>query len=141
MRYIKKYLERYGEDNQEISVLLGKTLKNVVLNGHADSDSILFTCEDGSEYLMYHSQDCSESVTIEDINGDLKDLIGSPITMAETVENHPILDKPKGSVYGDEDAWEWTFYKFATIKGYVDIRWYGCSNGYYSTAVDFVKVS
>jgi hypothetical protein len=108
--------------------LLGKTLAEVVERSHAE---LVFRTTDGETYRMYHEQDCCEYVSIEDIVGDLDDLIGSPITMAEEVVED-----------GGESNWgtsTWTFYKLATNKGYVTIRWFGESNGYYSESVDFVK--
>lgn len=74
--------------------------------------------------------------------GDLDSLIGSPITLAEEVvssnENPEGTPVKEGQDYG---SWTWTFYKFATIKGYVTVRWYGESNGYYSESVDFEEIS
>lgn len=85
---------------------------------------------------MYHDQDCCESVYVEDIIGDLQDLVGSPILMAEEVSNIDEEKLPKR----EAESYTWTFYKFATLKGYVTIRWYGESNGYYSESVGFYRI-
>ena len=100
-----------------------------------DEDRLVFTLLAGERYELYHSQDCCESVSIEDIVGDLEDLVGSPILMAEDVSSH---ENPEGvKMNSQDDSFTWTFYKLATIKGYVTIRWYGESNGYYSESVDW----
>ena len=118
----------------EVSELLGKTLKSVAISG--DADVIMFECTDGHNYKMYHDQDCCESVDIYDIAGNIEDLLGLPLTMAEDVSNKNF--NPEKGKYVDSCTWTW--YKFATIKGYVTIRWYGESNGYYSEAVDFIEL-
>lgn len=123
------------------SDLLGKTLTKVEVKNEKDPDAyhddeIVFHTDDGKIYRMYHDQDCCESVSIESIVGDIADLIGNPITLAEEVTNQDLPAKE-----GDyDDSHTWTFYKLATIKGYVDIRWYGTSNGYYSEEVSFEEM-
>lgn len=116
----------------ELNELLGKVLVKI----ENQNDELIFHCENGEKYKLYHSQDCCESVTIEDINGDLEDLIGTPILLAEEVTSE---ENPEGVTKEYQDSFTWTFYKLATIKGYVDIRWYGESNGYYSESVSFAK--
>ncbi len=124
----------------ELSELVGKTLTAVRrIGGEGVEDRVEFECTDGSEYVLFHSQDCCESVNIESIVGNLDDLVGSPILMADesTSENQwpAEVAEPK---YKSE-SFTWTFYKFGTLKGYVDIRWLGESNGYYSESVYFAR--
>ena len=69
-------------DYPTITDLLGKTLANVE---NRDNEELIFTTTEGKTYKLFHSQDCCESVNIEDIIGDLNDLVGSPLTMAEEV--------------------------------------------------------
>ena len=116
-----------------VNELLGRTLVSVTKVGN---DEIVFITREGETYKMYHEQDCCEYVSIEDIVGDLQDLVGSEILVAEEVKGHV----PTDFCEGDYDSHTWTFYKFATILGYVDIRWFGSSNGYYSESVEFMKV-
>jgi|SRR5690625_351761 len=125
------------EDDYDVSIMIGKTFDRIDRiekeNWFDYNDGLLFTTTEGEKYLMIHDQDCCESVYIEDIEGDLTDLIGSPILKAEEVKNDQVRDE-----YGGTHTW--TFYKFATVKGYVTIRWHGESNGYYSEEVGFYKI-
>jgi len=82
--------------------------------------------------MFAHTQDCCESVDINDIVGDLEDLVGEPLLLAEQVQGETPVDFNEE----DHESVTWTFYKFATRKGYVDVRWLGESNGYYSEGVD-----
>ena len=115
-----------------VNVLEGKTLKDIKVKRN---EEIIFTVDDGTRYKMFHDQCCCEHVYIEDICGDIKNLIGSPIVMAEEVSNYDM-----GKLDKWDDSYTWTFYKFATVKGYVTIRWYGTSNGWYSESVDFIEL-
>lgn len=118
--------------------LLGKTLTKIdgCENGSGD---IYFETTDGKKYTMFHFQDCCESVSVDDVCGDVSDLIGEPLLMAEEVSNDKYDDVAAKDEY--DDSYTWTFYKLATFKGYVTIKWYGTSNGYYSESVDFEEVT
>jgi hypothetical protein len=123
---------RYG-----IEQLLGKTLLYVE---KIDNEEIIFAATDGERYKMYHEQDCCEDVYIEDIIGELDDLVGAPILMAEEVTEGSHQKNATAPAWEGDDSYTWTFYKLATAKGYVTIHWYGSSNGYYSESVDFMRI-
>ena len=110
-------------------------------------DAIRFKVDHTESYVMYHAADCCESVTIESVSGDLSDLVGTPICLAEEVVSSA-GEGLAGSIYGElqeqsnderDESCTWTFYKISTAKGHVTIRWIGVSNGYYSESVYFVK--
>lgn len=115
--------------------LVGKTITEIT-GANQGGEMITFTLDDGTQHEMYHDQSCCEHVRIEDINGDINDLIGSPITLAE--ERISSTDEDKPSEWSE--SWTWTFYTLATIKGYVTIRWLGESNGYYGEGVTFCEL-
>ncbi len=120
----------------QFSDLIGKTL-TAVTGLESGSERVIFECDDGSQFALFHEQDCCESVDVNEVIGNAADLIGSPILMAEEVISGQD-EAPKPSEWAG--SWLWTFYKLATVKGYVTIRWLGESNGYYSESVTFAEV-
>ena len=126
----------------EIKEFKGKTIIDIKkVYEYEDEDDkptkLIFTMNNGEKYKMYHRQDCCELVWLEDIVGNLDDLIGKPLVMAEEETN----ENKEGALDDWDDSYTWTYYKFATIKGYVTLRWYGTSNGYYSEDVDIEKIN
>ena len=139
-------MSEWWKTELDVSILLGKTLIKIE---QIEKEELRFYTADGEIYKMYHQQDCCESVEIDDVVGDLEDLLNTPILLAEMVssdEEGDVVSKTPSTYdtetdegeYGDY-SYTWTFYKFATIKGYVDIKWYGSSNGYYSERVNLVN--
>ena len=113
----------------KITDMIGKVFDSIGIS--QDKTEILFVCDEGL-YKMYHEQSCCEYVVIESIVGNMDDLLYVKLMGAEEIIN---VGEPE-----DHQSSTYTFYKFRTTKGYVDIRWIGTSNGYYSEGVSFVKV-
>ncbi len=122
---------------EKIEDLKGKTLTEI--EGEVGSECMSFVTSDGERCQLYYDQDCCASCDIVDIVGDLKDLIGSPLLMSEEITNEQDINPEGVSVPEYQDSFTWTFYKFATIKGYVTVSWYGESNGYYNESVSFMN--
>lgn len=116
--------------------LKGKTLSAVEISDDRDEMTLTTTC--GERYRMYHSKDCCETVKIEDICGDIEDVIGTPLLAVE--EATSVRDPVGYKDDGDREAFLWTFYKMATINGYLTIRWLGESNGYHGMGVECERV-
>lgn len=118
-----------------IEELFGKTLTNI--EGKVGDSQITFTLADGTRYAMEHGQECCERVEVEDICGNFADLIGVPLVQADESSSDATPEGVDGPV---DDLWLWTFYRFATVKGSVVIRWFGSSNGYYGVKVGIYKI-
>ena len=94
-----------------------------------DSEVVRITFSDSSYIEQYHHQDCCESVSVEQVDGDIERHIGGTIySLDEKIVND--------GVAGYESCTA-TFYTLKTSKGFLDWRWFGESNGYYSESVDW----
>jgi hypothetical protein len=122
--------------------LVGETLTEIT-GARPESDEIVFRTLSGKAFRMHHIPDCCETVAVSEVIGDVADLIGSPVLLAEEVKSENSVD-PKPIGYDESWAWTWTwtwtFYKLSTLKGSVTIRWLGKSKGYYSESVNFTEL-
>ena len=118
---------------RDINSLIGKTITIIEKTKYEESIyELIFNCLSGEKYIMWHDQDCCESVELHEVIGDLDVLLNTPIIMVEEISNS------NETKYGSET---WTFIKLATINGYVTLRWWGQSNGYYSEHVNFAVLT
>lgn len=113
----------------ELKDLVGKTLVEV-RGAVKGSELVSLFFDDKTRVDFYHSQDCCESVSVEDVVGDIADLIGRPLGLCEEV-----VTRDRDNDYDESSTATW--YKFVTNEGAVTIRWYGTSNGYYSESVNY----
>lgn len=127
----------YGyRDDISIASLLGETITEIQ-GMEKGSEEVTFRSASGRSWCMWYEPDCCAGCDIEDVCGDVADLIGSPIVMAEDVSNDASLVPPQDPKGYSAESETWTFVKLATAKGYVTLRWYGSSNGYYSEEPSF----
>ena len=117
----------WNDNHVNVSEMQGQTFTSV----RSDGDTVTFE-NDEVRYVLYHDTDCCESVYVEDIIGDIEDLVKWPLLISREDTN---ADGPELN----EESYTWTFYNFATYKGYVTIRFLGTSNGYYSEDVSCKK--
>ena len=108
--------------------MVGNVIRGIDIN--YDNDEMLFGFDNGERHKLFHEQYCCESVTIKEIHGDLDDLIGTPVLLADVITE-------TDNNWDIDSTCTWTFYKISTIKGSVTITWLGMSNGYYSERVNW----
>lgn len=122
-------------DDAGFETLKGKTITKFDVNREKDHIDIETAC--GRKFAMYHSQDCCETVVVDDLGGDVENILNTPVVGAEARTSDVA---PNGCDKSDESN-TWTFYSLTTWHGWLTIRWHGSSNGYYSESVTFAEVS
>ncbi len=106
--------------------MLGHIFKSVVkVTDDYSQNSLVFVSYAGASFLFKHEHDFCEDVYIEAVEGDLGDLLNSPLLVAQEA----YCDGSIPGVYGT-DFLIWTFYTFATLHGTVTVRWRNDSHGY-----------
>lgn len=113
-------IEEAGFSATSISEMAGKTLTKIDV---IDNEIIKFIGADGSEFIMLHVQDVALSY-VDDIIGDMNDLIGSPIAIAHKSSGRSGVTENEFLI---NDEYLWTLFHLATDEGWVTFRWFATS--------------
>lgn len=115
------------------------TGKIIAITGlESGSDKLIIHTDNDTIITQYHDQDCCESVYIAQVDQDPNKYIGAEIyelderTIRKGLDN---ITHPDPDIDYEPESWTATFYTLKTSKGYLDWRWQGESNGYYSESV------
>ena len=125
-------IESIGRRYVEFSDLVGEVLDAVDID--REENQILLTTRSGRKFLVYHEQDCCETVAISGQDGSFDKLIGKPIVEARG------FAVDTGESESDYDSQTTTTLVFRVDDQTVISRWVGDSNGYYSESVDIAEL-
>jgi hypothetical protein len=124
-------IESIGKRHVEFSALVGEVLDAVDID--REENQILLTTRSGRKFLVYHEQDCCETVAISGQDGSFDNLIGKPLIEARDFG----VDTSEEAI---DDSQTTTTLVFRVDDQTVISRWIGDSNGYYSESVDIAEL-
>lgn len=110
--------------------LEGRTIESTEIG----RDWLNIFCEDGTQWQLFHRQDCCESVNFKDTQGDPAELIGKKILKAYTDRG-----SESNSWWDTSNSESSTWEEFTLEASGVKVTWRsaGESNGYYSETMNF----
>ena len=102
-----------------------------------ESNLVRIVFSDNTYIEQYHEQECCEYVEVSQVDGNVNKHIGATVISFTETAVHNSQEEfdflvPDG---GGDVSITATFYKLVTSAGYLDWRWQGESNGYYSESV------
>lgn len=110
--------------------MIGETIKYIDVDEY--DHQIRVETESGRVFLIYHKQDCCESVRLVDINGNIKHLEG------KVIEDFSHMSKRYSNEYGNSETT--TIITFFVDDSTVTTRLIGESNGYYSEEISVEEI-
>ena len=124
-------IELLERKHVEFSALVGEVLDSVDID--REENQILLTTRSGRRFVVYHEQDCCETVAISGQDGSFDKLIGKPIVEARDIA----VDTSEEAIDSSQTT---TILVFRVDDQTVISRWVGDSNGYYSESVDIAEL-